>query len=335
MDLFSEASLDINPLHVSRAYTRATPFGEPVVFGILTLIAAAAALPDEPGKRLSKVTVDFRSPLFVGCTYSVVTAQTSATKRRVRVVEGSRILLSANFTFTDHETGFALTQCGATVYANHMHSDAEAETIISGVPGKMLAAKGDAGDVQWCSQIRQRIESEAGGLDILVCSASPSIRPMDFTPSTLDRLLAFNTESLRIVAAPLAEFAPSLASVSGWAVVVSSIYASTPHADFTHYTTAKHAVEGITYAVAARCPEINFLIPRPPKLLTDANNTVMGRAGALEPEIVAAVIANTIGTSLQKNPHITEDFELGVVSAGRVDWSPKVQLMGRPPGYAS
>ena len=50
--LFSAASHDRNPLHLSEEYARTTPYGQPVVFGILGVLAALGQLPDDPERAL-------------------------------------------------------------------------------------------------------------------------------------------------------------------------------------------------------------------------------------------------------------------------------------------
>lgn len=82
MRLFSAASYDNNPLHMSADYARRTPFGEPVVFGILGTLAALGCLSPLPGQTLTQVTVDFRNPLFVGISYTAQVTETAADWRR-------------------------------------------------------------------------------------------------------------------------------------------------------------------------------------------------------------------------------------------------------------
>ena len=59
--LFAEASGDVNPLHLDRAYAAGTSFGEPIAHGILSasLISAAVAL-KLPGPGAVYVSQDLR-----------------------------------------------------------------------------------------------------------------------------------------------------------------------------------------------------------------------------------------------------------------------------------
>jgi acyl dehydratase len=60
---FSAASGDRNPLHLSEEYARATPYGEPVVFGMLGVLAALGHLADRQDRLLQRLSVEFRNPL--------------------------------------------------------------------------------------------------------------------------------------------------------------------------------------------------------------------------------------------------------------------------------
>ena len=69
LQLFSEASGDRNPLHMSLAYAQATSFGQPVVFGILGVLACLGELDRDQQNTISRVTADFHRPMFAGVSY--------------------------------------------------------------------------------------------------------------------------------------------------------------------------------------------------------------------------------------------------------------------------
>jgi NAD(P)-dependent dehydrogenase (short-subunit alcohol dehydrogenase family) len=64
VELFVGASLDRNPLHLSEAHARNSPFGEPVVFGVLGAIAALSRNGPQPGRRLARLELRFPYPIF-------------------------------------------------------------------------------------------------------------------------------------------------------------------------------------------------------------------------------------------------------------------------------
>ncbi|MEO8340732.1 MAG: MaoC/PaaZ C-terminal domain-containing protein, partial [Nitrospirota bacterium] len=97
--LFSAASHDRNPLHMSEEYARATPYGEPVVFGILGALAALGQLQDRDDRILKSVSLEFRNPLNVGVTYRLEVIETSTDQSIVKVYDSARLMMKAAFTF--------------------------------------------------------------------------------------------------------------------------------------------------------------------------------------------------------------------------------------------
>ena len=69
MGLFSAASGDVNPLHLSDSYARQSPYGQRVVFGALGFLACLAKAPVPAGKTIASVQVDFRGGMFVDIDY--------------------------------------------------------------------------------------------------------------------------------------------------------------------------------------------------------------------------------------------------------------------------
>lgn len=99
MTLFAAASLDVNPLHVSAAYARRTPFGEPVVYGILASLASMQYLPERPQQTLASIALDFKAPLFVGVEYQVMVSSEAADCSRIDIYDGTRVILHATCLF--------------------------------------------------------------------------------------------------------------------------------------------------------------------------------------------------------------------------------------------
>lgn len=99
LDLFSAASHDRNPLHLSDEYARRTPYGGRVVFGVLDALKALAILPDRPGATLSSVELEFFDTALLGIHYFVEHAENSATESTLRVMDGRRPVLEAVLTF--------------------------------------------------------------------------------------------------------------------------------------------------------------------------------------------------------------------------------------------
>lgn len=466
--LFSAASHDRNPLHISEQYARATPYGEPVVFGMLGALAALGHLPECDDRVLQGVSLEFRNPLTVGVHYRLEVSESSTTHALVKLYDAARLMIKATFTFLpgradvranrvqgaaclteaadrkresflvgDRVTGTygpspgefeqvverwglsakgataiqiaammwasfivgmelpgrraifwrlvldfkpedrqqqgplsydvaiqdfderfdllhtagnlssgsrpcataqmwafvrqdspqpsllqlthllpgseqlrekvalviggsrglgaAITQAlasqGCSVLVNYHQCKVEAEQIQASLgdkSGLIELVQGDAADVQWCRTLQQNILKRYGGLDVLVCNASPPIRPLPFVPEKLTQFQEFLAHSVALVSLPMSSFLGALSERSGWNVVVSSAFVRDLPAEWPHYVTAKCAVEGLVHWAAAHHPKVHSLIVRPPKLLTDQTNTTFGRQGAMRVEQVAA-----------------------------------------------
>ena len=189
--------------------------------------------------------------------------------------------------------GLALS--GARVVIVYRESRAEAARLRDAFE-TIEPVQGDAADARWCRDELRPLLAERGGLDLLVCNASPPIRPLALHPDALERFGGFVAESVRLVAAPLAVFADELEARGGTAVVVSSSALATLPPEWPHYVTAKAAVEGLAGWVAATHPRVRVLVVRPPKLLTDQMSSLLGRVGATRVEPVAAQIVRLLGT---------------------------------------
>ncbi len=99
VELFADASGDRNPLHLSDEYARRTSYGEPVVFGMLGVLACLGALPPRAGSTLARLVVDFPSPMFTSVDYVARVDGGNTDAPKVRLYDGRRVVakLSARF----------------------------------------------------------------------------------------------------------------------------------------------------------------------------------------------------------------------------------------------
>ncbi len=97
--LFSAASHDRNPLHLSSEYSRNTSYSKPIAFGVLATLAALASTDDVSGSVVSRTNLQFLAPLFVGERYAVRTLSVSPTAKRIVVEDAGKSVLKANFQF--------------------------------------------------------------------------------------------------------------------------------------------------------------------------------------------------------------------------------------------
>jgi NAD(P)-dependent dehydrogenase (short-subunit alcohol dehydrogenase family)/acyl dehydratase len=107
LQLFRAASHDANPLHLSSEYARRTPYGEPVVFGILGAIAAAGNLQDRPERVLRRAEIEFSNPLYIGVDYRVEVRQDDEHEALILVSDASRLMAKYKYAFQPHDAGSA------------------------------------------------------------------------------------------------------------------------------------------------------------------------------------------------------------------------------------
>lgn len=470
LDLFSAASRDKNPLHLSEEYARRTPYGSRVVFGVLNALTALAVVPDRPGSVLSNIELEFFDTALLGMNYAVEFHEEDDCHTALRVMDGVRPILEAVLSFSSGSVGawqwgdwlhhlsepadlalahlhpgrkavgqyapyeeafaslysrlaskswlgrrhvaallwasylvgmeipgrralfsrlhidfessspvtapfryeaetaavspsgevnieatlssagtvwaavdlsayvredvppitvasveevvgrgqslagkvalvtggsrglgcalvHALTLHGCTTILNFARHHVLAEQVrdsLSGAPGKVVLEHGNAGDLNWCAELAERTVEQFGGIDFLICNASPPLLPLWLDASSAVRVNHFLQASVVLASSPMMVFLPHLAAKKGWNVLVSSVAATQPHPHFPHYTAAKCAAEAIVRSAATEYRDVSSLIVRPARMLTDLTNTPLGRRGALRPECVAASILNRL-----------------------------------------
>jgi NAD(P)-dependent dehydrogenase (short-subunit alcohol dehydrogenase family) len=105
LDLFSRASHDRNPLHLSDEYARRTPYGGRVVFGVLDGLTALGLVPDRSGCVLASIEFEFFDTALLGIDYSVQIRENDETEFAVQVMDGQRPVLEAVLGFRDGVAG--------------------------------------------------------------------------------------------------------------------------------------------------------------------------------------------------------------------------------------
>jgi NAD(P)-dependent dehydrogenase (short-subunit alcohol dehydrogenase family) len=93
LKLFSDASGDRNPLHLSPEYACRTPYGQRVVFGALGAVACFGSMPALVGLRITGLTADFLRPMFLDIDYRIQTAAADG-EWIARLYDGSVLVLS-------------------------------------------------------------------------------------------------------------------------------------------------------------------------------------------------------------------------------------------------
>ena len=93
LSVFSEASGDRNPLHLSQEYARRTPYGQPVVFGCLGAMACLGHIRLPAGWSATSLEASFLWPMFVGVKYRVETSS-KVGQWEARLFDGSTAVVS-------------------------------------------------------------------------------------------------------------------------------------------------------------------------------------------------------------------------------------------------
>jgi len=96
--LFSRASHDRNPMHVSEAYARRTPFGQPVAFGVLGALAAIGRLTPTIDRTPARIDLEFSHPLFADVDYQL-NIQRGPDESHLHLIDGRRSLVRATITY--------------------------------------------------------------------------------------------------------------------------------------------------------------------------------------------------------------------------------------------
>jgi NAD(P)-dependent dehydrogenase (short-subunit alcohol dehydrogenase family) len=150
---------------------------------------------------------------------------------------------------------------------------------------------GDGADPEVLRRLRERVSTEHGRLDVLVCSACPPLQPLVLEPTSAARIGSYIDLAVSLTLAPLSEFLGLLNRSDGCAVIISSAAVEDPVKEWPHYVAAKRAVEALGSVASMQYPRVRTLIVRPQKLLTSLTNTPLGHLGAASPALLADRIA--------------------------------------------
>jgi NAD(P)-dependent dehydrogenase (short-subunit alcohol dehydrogenase family) len=93
LEIFSAASGDVNPLHLSPGYASRTVYGQRVVFGALGAAACLGHVAIPAGFRVVHMAAGFHRPMFLDVDYQVQLASTEG-RVEVRLLDGSVHVLS-------------------------------------------------------------------------------------------------------------------------------------------------------------------------------------------------------------------------------------------------
>lgn len=91
MILFSKASHDLNPLHLSEEYARSTVFGQRVVFGVLGVLGCFKWIQDRPNQSIKKISIDFLQPIFMNVPYEIKVEEGQDQNVEIKLLDGNTL----------------------------------------------------------------------------------------------------------------------------------------------------------------------------------------------------------------------------------------------------
>ena len=100
MQAFAAASRDINPLHTDATYAARTPFGYPVVYGVLGLLGALRNILRTLPIRITHLKADFVRPLYVGEAYAVDVTAIGTNGFAIQLLGGDSVKQRIELTYT-------------------------------------------------------------------------------------------------------------------------------------------------------------------------------------------------------------------------------------------
>ena len=167
-----------------------------------------------------------------------------------------------------------LAYLGASVTVLSRSNIAQVENDFSDMsdsPGQITVIRGDAGDPHSYSALQATEPDQQRRFDILVCNASPPIIDTTFAGMDPSDFQSYVSDTISLYQAPIFSL-DKLLDDHATIVNVSSAYVKSIRSGFSHYITAKSAIEGMTRVLAAEYPDRSFLIFRAPRMLTDQTN---------------------------------------------------------------
>ena len=97
---FARLSHDVNPMHLDPKYARKTVYGEPIVYGVL---GGLACFNEIRRNRISGLTLEFRSPMYVDVEYQLeIGAFSERNTQTVELRNGEQIVAILLLEFENH-----------------------------------------------------------------------------------------------------------------------------------------------------------------------------------------------------------------------------------------
>lgn len=209
----------------------------------------------------------------------------------------------------------ALVDHGAVVHLAYAQSTTQAERLREALGAERVhLVQMDATDPSSVASAFEQMRRVVNKLDGIILCAAPALQPLPLHPDTAQEALEHVQAAVAMTWLPLAFARSLLTTGAGWVVFLSSSALEDPPAQWSHYVSAKGALEGLARSVASR-EGLPVLVVRPPRVWTDLTNSPGAARGALLPQHVAqAILRWVLGRPFASpDPLVLEaaDFLLG------------------------
>lgn len=165
---------------------------------------------------------------------------------------------------------------GADIAVNYRSHDDDARIVEEEIlrqGRQILLVKGDLSQESDCGRMAEEVRARYGHVDILVHNAFPAVPARQFFEWAPSELTSFVVHAVQMCAQLCHHFIAVMKD-GGMIVNISSLYVRQPPSGFTHYVTAKSAVDGFIKCLAQEQRHLNFVTVRAPRMLTDQTNNI-------------------------------------------------------------
>ncbi|MBS0614805.1 MAG: SDR family NAD(P)-dependent oxidoreductase [Proteobacteria bacterium] len=222
-------------------------------------------------------------------------------------LRGQRVLVTGAARGFGAAMALVSARAGAQVILHHRGATSEVEDIVQrirDIGGQAMAVGADLENSTAVERLGQELQP-LGPLDFIISNAAPAIADARLVEQSDEDILAFTHRNLAITLTTVRRLLPHLHR-GGQFVHISTCYLSVPVPGFTHYLAAKGAQEGLIQALAQEARELQFVIARLPRMLTDQTNAPFSTGRLASPiQVACALIAQLVLPS-QARPRLLE-----------------------------
>ncbi len=188
---------------------------------------------------------------------------------------------------------------GATVIITYYHSEEIALELLHYLltaSDKVELVRRNMSDYNACNKLKKYLEEKYSVIDRLyLCAALPS-RNMEFYPEAYPIFENYMNSGMQIFYYPFFIFQQIVAS-QGKIIVLSSVATvqKKEAVSMLDYICVKTVVENIVEcSYYKNRDKKQYFVARPPKMLTEMNNTPIGKIGAVSPKIIARQMVDAV-----------------------------------------